>query len=167
MPETDSTATETTETEQQSATDESQVDWKARAREWEAKSKANHKRVQELEPKAKQFETLEAASKSELERAQEQTTALQQELATTQRTALVASVALDKGLPANLARRLQGESREDLEADAEELLSQFGTTSQTTTRTPAPDPSQGSSANGGAHRTPVSEFAALIKQMPG
>jgi HK97 family phage major capsid protein len=37
-------------------------------------------------------------------------TTLQQELATTQRQALIASVALEKGLPANLARRLQGES---------------------------------------------------------
>jgi len=167
MPETDSTASdaETTATGDESATDEATVDWKAKAREWEAKSKANHKRIQELEPKASQFDALEAASKTDLERAQAQAEALQRELASTQRQALVASVALDRGLPANLARRLQGESREDLEADADELLSQFGTTS--TTRAPAPDRSQGSSANGGASPTPAQAFADLIQKMPG
>lgn len=166
MPETDQqqAADAQATTDQQSETDES-TDWKAKAREWEKRAKQNMARISELEPKAKQFETLEAASKSELERAQEQAQALQNELATTQRQALLASVALEKGLPANLARRLQGESREDLEADADELLALFGTSS--TTRAPAPDRSQGSSANGGAAGTPAQTFADLIKQMPG
>lgn len=139
------------------------------AKRWEQRAKQNgdHKRIADLERKAQQFDALEQASKSELERAQEQAQALQLELASTQRNALIASVALDKGLPANLARRLQGESRDELEADADELLAQFGTTHQSTTRTPAPDHSQGSSANGGSHANPAQQFASLIQQMPG
>jgi len=169
MPETDQQQAEAqAPTNDQAAdsagTDES-TDWKAKAREWEKRAKQNMARISELEPKATQFEALQAASQTDLERAQAQAEALQQELASTQRQALIASVALDKGLPANLARRLQGETREDLEADAEELLAQFGTTS--TTRAPAPDRSQGSSANGGAGATPTQAFADLIKQMPG
>lgn len=167
MPETDTSAAEqadTTATEQASETDEASVDWKAKAREWEKRAKQNTARIAELEPKAKQFEIFEAASKSELERAQEQATALQQELASTQRQALVASVALEKGLPANLARRLQGESRDDLEADADELLSQFGTPG--TTRAPAPDRSQGSSATA-ATTDPAQQFASIIRGQLG
>jgi len=167
MSDTDSTATDQAAAGQTSAGTEPEIDWQAEARKWEKRAKENHKRVQELEPKASQYDVLEAASKTDLERAQEQIAALQQQSATNERQALIASVALDKGLPASLARRLQGESKEDLEADADELLSQFGTTNQTTTRSPAPDHSQGSSANGGSAGTPADQFASLIKSMPG
>ena len=152
----------------QSGTDEAATDWKAKAREWEKRAKQNMARISELEPKAKQFDTLEAASKSELERAQEQANLLQRELETTQRQALVASVALDKGLPANLARRLQGDSREDLEADAEELLSQFQASQSSEPRAPRADPSQGSSSSGAtASADPAQQFAAVIRSQIG
>lgn len=169
MPENDQQQTDAKDqaAADQSATDDGQVDWKAKAREWEAKSKANHKLVQELQPKAQQFDALQAASQTELERAQQQADALQRELETTQRQALVASVALDKGLPANLARRLQGDSREDLEADADELLSQFQASQSRDPRSPRPDPSQGSSATRAGATSPAQEFAALIQSQTG
>lgn len=168
MPETDDTTADPTDqnTDAQSATDDSAVDWKAKARDWEKRAKQNHARVQELEPKATQYDALEQASKSELDRAREQATALQHELATTQRQALVASVALDKGLPANLARRLQGESRDDLEADADELLSQFPHQSNEP-RPPRADPSQGSSSGSRVTKDPAQEFASIIRSHIG
>jgi len=169
MPETDQQQADaqapTNDQEGGSTETDEATDWKAKAREWEKRAKQNMARISELEPKAKQFETLEAASKTDLERAQAQAEALQQELATTQRQALIASVALDKGLPANLARRLQGDTREDLEADADELLAQFGTTS--TTRAPAPDRSQGSSAKGSSASDPAQQFASIIRSQIG
>lgn len=165
MPETDSKTEAEQTTETQSETDESTVDWKAKARDWEKRSKQNAARIAELEPKASQYDALEQASKSELDLARETSATLQKELESTQREALVASVALDKGLPANLARRLQGGSREELEADADELLSQFGTTN--TTRAPAPDRSQGSSANNGASADPAQQFAAILRGQLG
>lgn len=151
---------------EESATDES-TDWKAKAREWEKRAKQNMARISELEPKARQFEALEQSTKSELTQAQEQAQALQRELETTQRQALIASVALDKGLPANLARRLQGDSREDLEADADELLSQFQASQSRDPRSPRPDPSQGSSSARSGATSPAQEFAALIQSQTG
>lgn len=165
MSDNDSTADQNAD--QTPAGAEAEIDWQAEARKWEKRAKDNHKRVQELEPKASQFDVLEAASKSDLERAQEQLAALQSQLSTTERQALIASVALDKGLPATLARRLQGDSKEDLEADADELLSQFGTSQQATTRAPAPDRSQGSSAAGNAPANPAQEFASIIRSQIG
>lgn len=171
MPETDQQQADeaqaaTDQTNDSAGTDES-TDWKAKAREWEKRAKQNMARISELEPKAKQFETLEAASKSELERAQEQAQALQQELASTQRQALVASVALDKGLPANLARRLQGDTRDDLEADADDLLAQFPQQSSSEPRAPRVDPSQGSSSNGRTATDPAQQFASIIRGQLG
>jgi hypothetical protein len=152
---------------QQSGTDDGEVDWKAKAREWEKRAKDNHRLVQQLTPKAQQFDALEAASKSDLERAQEQITALQQQAATNERQALVASVALEKGLPANLARRLQGESRDDLEADADDLLAQFPQQQSTEPRAPRVDLSQGSSSGSRVANDPAQEFASIIRSHLG
>lgn len=119
----------------------------------EALTKANSEaakyrtQVRDLEPKAKQFDVLEQASKSDVQRFQERLTATEQKAADAERRALVASVALEKGLPASLARRLQGETQADLEADADELLAQFPP-ADNGPRRPAPDASQGSSATG-------------------
>lgn len=161
MPDNENPTDATDQDADKSATDDAQIDWKAKAREWEAKSKANHKRIQELEPKATQFDALEQASKTDVERFQEKVTQLTQAQADAERRALVASVALDKGLPASLARRLQGDSQGELEADADELLAQFPQTDNGPRR-PAPDTSQGSSASG---RSPEQEAAGWLQNL--
>ena len=166
MPETDDTAAQaagaTDQNAGQSGTDDdSQVDWKAKAREWEKRAKQNTARIAELEPKAKQFDVLDQASKSDAERFQEKVSELTQAQAAAERRALVASVALEKGLPASLARRLQGETQADLEADADELLAQFPQKDDGPRR-PAPDVSQGSSASG---RSPDQDAANWLQQL--
>lgn len=65
----DNTTTETTTAE--AATAEETTDWRARARQWEERSKANHARLQELEPLAKKAQELEDAAKSDLQKLQE------------------------------------------------------------------------------------------------
>lgn len=176
MPENDpqQTATDDTtaaEPEFKVKNDDGTDNWQELARKWERQAKKNAAAAQEVEtlrPKAQQFDALSAASQTELERAQAQSQALQRELETTQRQALIASVALDKGLPAILARRLQGDSREDLETDADELLSQFQASQPSGgPRAPRPDPSQGSSASRGGATSPAQEFAALIQSQTG
>jgi hypothetical protein len=124
------------------------------------------KQVAELTPKANEYEKLAAASKTELERATESAAEFQRRAEAAVRAEMVKDVALTKGLPASLARRIQGDDQAALEADADELLSQFQTTQQEamSPRAPRPDASQGSSANGRAARTPAEEFAALIQQ---
>lgn len=58
-------------------------------------------------------------------------------------------VAADKGLTLRQARRLKGHTREEMEADVEELLADF----PAPTRNPLPDPAAGPSGDGGGGRT--------------
>jgi hypothetical protein len=145
------------------------VNWQQAARKWEREARKNAAAVREVEklrPKAQQFDALEAASKTDLERAQAQADALQQELVTTQHQALVASVALETRLPPSLARRLQGDTREELLADAEDLLAQFPQQSNEP-RAPRVDLSQGSSGKGAVSTDPAQQFASIIRGQLG
>lgn len=87
------------------------------------KENATHRtKVKELTPKASRFDELEAASKTEAQRLQERAEAAERQLADVQTAALRSRVALTKGLPADLADRLQGATEDDLNADADALL---------------------------------------------
>lgn len=90
----------------------------------------------------------EQSKLSELERAQKATEAataraaeLEQKLAASNRAAMAQRVAETKGLPIALAGRLQGDTEEELAADADHLVSHMGSAGP---RRPAPDPGQGS-----------------------
>lgn len=77
---------------------------------------------------------------------------LKQQFEQAQLRAMRLEVAAAKGLTPKQAARLQGSTREELEADADDLLATFGTASgaqqsQQSSGTPAPDPTQG--ARGG------------------
>jgi hypothetical protein len=124
MPETtDTTTTETetvpaleveTSTEPTDTTDEV-AKWKALARQNEARAKANA-------DAARKLAEIEDSNKSELEkereRANEALTQLEQMRIESDRN----SVALAKGLTPTQAKRLMGATREEMEADADELL---------------------------------------------
>lgn len=73
--------------------------------------------------KAAKFDDLEEQSKSELQKAQERAERLDQELAAERSGRLRLEVATAKGLPPELAARLQGGTKEELEADADALIS--------------------------------------------
>lgn len=121
MSETTTTeGTETVTTEQE--TTETVVDWKAEAEKWKALSRKNETEVKALRPAAQKLAELEEAQKSELEKAQARADAAEKKTQETELAALRASVALEKGLTPSQAKRLVGGSREDLEADADELL---------------------------------------------
>lgn len=99
--------------------------WKALARKHEAQAKANAKAAEKLEE-------LEDAKKSEIDRATDKVTQAEKRAAEAERRALQIEVALDKapeGMAVSqvrkLAKRLAGDSREELEADAEELFTEF------------------------------------------
>jgi len=93
--------------------------WKALARKHEAQAKANA-------DAAKRLAEIEDASKSEQQRLEERATAAEKRLEETEARLLRAEVASDKGLPAALAARLTGTTKEELEADAEQLLALVG-----------------------------------------
>jgi hypothetical protein len=98
---------------------------RALAKEREAR-KAAEDRVKELEPRAAKADELENASKSEIEKAAEKTAAAEKRAEEAERKALLAEVAVDKGLTTAQVKRLVGSTKEELEADADEILETFG-----------------------------------------
>lgn len=93
--------------------------WKAMARKHEAEAKKNAEA-------AKKLTELEDASKTELQRFTDKATAAESRAAEAEARALRLEVATEKGLSAAQSKRLVGTTREELEADAEELLESFG-----------------------------------------
>lgn len=117
-----------------------------------AANKASKKQIAELQAKLKEYED---ANKSEAEKTAERLATLEKDNAASRSRAERLEVALDKGLPKALAARLQGSTREELEADADELLKLVG---EQKPASPKPDPSQG---HGGAGAKPTSMEAAI------
>lgn len=80
---------------------------------------------------------------------QDRIAAMERKAAEAESRALRAEVAQAKGLTAAQARRLQGSTREELEADADDLLASFpAPQGDGKVGTPRPDPSQGARGSG-------------------
>lgn len=99
-----------------------------------ALAKAN----KEAEKNRLRLKEVDDAKLSEIEKAQRDAADAAQELQNLRRDSLRQKVALDAGLPAKWVARLQGDSEEDLRADALEILADLNKP-----RKPAPDASQG------------------------
>jgi hypothetical protein len=82
------------------------------------------------------------AKLSEIEKARRDAEEATRELTDLRRNSLRQKVALDTGLPAKWVARLQGDTEEELAADAATILTDLNTT-----RKPAPDLSQGPRTN--------------------
>lgn len=79
----------------------------------------------DLKAKAEQLDELEAENRSDVENATTRAEQAEKRAAAAERRALVLEVATERGLTADQAKRLQGDSRDELEADADELLNLF------------------------------------------
>lgn len=97
-------------------------------RDAEKQRKELEARLKELEPLAAKAKKLEDASKSEAEKLNEKLTAAEKRAADAEQKALRMEVATAKGLTQAQAKRLVGATKEELEADADELLASFGGT---------------------------------------
>lgn len=86
---------------------------------------SNRTKVRELEPLAKKAKELEDANKTESQKLGEERDQHKGRADSAELTALRLEVALDKGLTKTQAKRLLGTTREELEADAEELVASF------------------------------------------
>ena len=82
-------------------------------------------KLRELEPLAKRARELEDASKTETERSAERAAAAERRAQEAELRALRLEVAAERGLTPAQARRLVGASKEELEADADDLLAAF------------------------------------------
>lgn len=138
---------------------------KALHAEREARKEAE-KRLKELDARVKEFEDRD---KTEQERAQEHLERLTGDLDATRASLAAAElnlarveVAHSKGIPAELVPRLRGETREELEADADALLEIVGKREAEAPRKPKPVGSLGTGGN--ANLTPQEQFAALMQQ---
>jgi len=111
------------------------TDWKSEARKWEQRAKDNKgaadeavelkARLDKLSPLEKLAEALApngAKDPSDLEKLTERISKHEDELASERLARYRAEVANEKGLPSPLAARLTGTTREELAADADELL---------------------------------------------
>ncbi len=82
-------------------------------------------RLKELEPLAAKAKELEDAGRSDLEKLTARAEKAEREHAETVARALRLEVAFDKGLTPAQAKRLVGANRDELEADADEILRDF------------------------------------------
>lgn len=131
MPEGEGAASETGSTgtgEEQQAMgltlEQSQAEtdkWKALSRKNEAEAKTNREAAAELA-------TLKESQKSEQQKLEDRATKAEKELASQQVASTRLHVALTKKLPAELAVRLQGDTEEEMAADADKLLELMGST---------------------------------------
>jgi len=153
--ETTEAATEDAATEDQPSTPElGDAGKKAIQAEREAR-KAAEKSASELAAKLKAFED---ANLSEIERANKAAEESAAELAALRQENMRNSVALAKGVPAELIDFLTGSTEEEVSAKADLLLSKLNTPT-----TPKPDLSQG--AKGGDKKgTTGDQFAAFFNE---
>lgn len=104
-------------------------------------ARAEKKRADDLAARLKEFEDRD---KSDLDKASERATAAEERAAKAETDLARFQVALEKGLTPSQAKRLVGATREELEADADELLKDLGDAGKP--RPPKPDPTQGKPA---------------------
>lgn len=114
--------------------------WRSKAREWEKRARENIGALKELDE-------LKAARMTEEEKREAARQAVERERDELKAENLRIKVALAKGLPANLASRLQGATQEDLEADADALKALLNP-NPTNGNQPSPRPDLGQGARG-------------------
>lgn len=124
-----------------------------------ARERGKYADYNDLKAKAAKFDEIDAQSKSEVEKATEKAAAIERERDQAQARLDRLEVALEKGLSPSQAKRLVGNTREELVADADELLKDLGDSNKP--RTPKPDPNQGRTGTGPA--TTADQFAAAIE----
>lgn len=114
------------------------VDHAAEAAKWKALARKHEAEVKRLRPAAERMAQADDATKSEIQRAADKAAAAEARAKAAETRADRLEVAAAKGLSPSLAARLVGETREELEADAEELLKVV-------------KPAEGNDAGGGAN----------------
>lgn len=107
---TEEVAVETTEVAEAPSTDTpTEANWKSLSRKWESRAKHSLDRISELE---EQLQAKESELASKVEAMQLESDRLR--------------IGLAAGLPTELAERLQGNTKEEIEADAQRLLGVMG-----------------------------------------
>jgi hypothetical protein len=117
-----------------------EIDYKAEAEKWKALSRKNEDKATANAEKAKQFDALEEANKTELQKAQDALTIAQQEAALAKVDAIRSRISAATGVPENL---LAGATEDTIQAAADAALAFKGTTATTAARVGGADISGG------------------------
>lgn len=112
-------------------------DWKAEARKWEARAKADH----ELANKWREYEDTQ---KSEHEKLADELARTKAEASQAAAELLRLKIAAEKGITGDATKLLKGSTQEELEAEADLLLSLIA--DQSKPKSPKPDENQGKPA---------------------
>lgn len=131
-----------------------EVDYKAEFEKWKALSRKNEQLARENADKAKRFDELEEANKTELQKAIDRAEAAERRAAEADQARLRSDIARAKNVPAEL---LQGSNEDELNAYADQLLSFRGATPEQ----PAAPRSSGGDAPSGAAKPTVYRMAQL------
>lgn len=125
------------------------------------KAREAAKALAEAQARLREFEDRD---KSEAEKTAERLSAAEKRAQDAEQRALRLEVAAEKGLTPGQAKRLVGATREELEADADDILATFPTVpAQPERKAPKPDPSQGARSEAGKGGS-VAAGAALYQQ---
>ena len=106
------------------------ADTAAELAKWKALARKHEKEAKEGKAAIARLKEIEDSNKSEVEKATEAQRQAEQRAAEAEQRALRLEVAASKGLTPAQAKRLQGSTLEELEADADELLSTFRSADQ-------------------------------------
>ena len=107
--------------------DQPDKDWQAEATKWKALARKHEKAAKDNADAARRLAEIEASGKTEQERLAEARRTADERAVTAERESARLRVALKKGLTEAQVRRLVGDTEEELEADADELLATFAT----------------------------------------
>lgn len=134
------TAEPTTDQVNEVSTPDSEIDWKAMARKWEARAKAGKA---DSEDAARWREYLET-QKSDQERVNDELARVKAEAEAAKLELMRIQVAAEKGITGDAVKLLKASSLEELNAEADLLVSLMATSKPT--NQPLPDTSQGKPA---------------------
>lgn len=131
-------------------TDTEPTDLAAQVEKWKALARKHEGNWKATADKARQFDELTEAQKTELQKATDRATAAEAKAAEIEARATRAEVAAAKGVPANL---LSGTTQEELEASADALLAFRGPATRSATPDEAGAGKQGHDVTGGKQLT--------------
>lgn len=128
--------------------------------------KSQYADYDDIKAKAAKYDEVEQANKSELQKLQERAEAAERERDSIRLDGIRAQVALAKGLTPSQAKRLVGSAKEELEADADDLLADLGGTKSEDKPTPSRRPTEHLRGGGDPEEDPEVDLRKIADQIP-
>jgi ATPase subunit of ABC transporter with duplicated ATPase domains len=131
---------------------------------WKQKSRENEARAKSNADKAKELDALKESQKTETQKQLDAQAAAEKRATDAETRALRLEVAAAKGLTPEQAKRLIGTTQQELEADADDLLATFKSSTDGTAGV-ADSLDLGSRGKPAATSSPAGDFAAFMKRI--